>query len=65
VLIVESAWKVIWMVAIGVPHHVAGDITGQLESLYFNVSLGVVILAVVPWDHVWRRYVLAPAEEWH
>lgn len=63
-LILESAWKVIWLAAVAVPHLIRGDMTAQMSSVLWSVSLVVVILAVTPWDYVWKRYVMAPGDSW-
>jgi hypothetical protein len=66
VLVFESLWKLIWLAAVGIPHLVAGDMDQdpQLKSVFFNVSLVAIILAVTPWDYVWKRYVRAPGARW-
>ena len=64
VLVFESLWKLIWLAAVGIPHLVAGDMDAQLSSVFFSVSLVVIILAVTPWDYVWKRYVRAPGAQW-
>ena len=64
VLVLESLWKLIWLAAVAVPHLLAGDVDTQLGSMLFSMSFVVVILAVTPWDHVWRRYVRAPGSPW-
>jgi hypothetical protein len=63
-LVFESLWKLIWLAAVGVPHLMAGDMDPQLSSVFFSVSLVVIILAVTPWDYVWKRYVSAPGAPW-
>jgi hypothetical protein len=63
-LVFESLWKLIWLAAVGVPHLLAGDMDAQLRSTLFSVSLVVIILAVTPWDYVWKRYVRAPGAQW-
>jgi hypothetical protein len=64
VLLFEAAWKVLWLVTIGLPHLVAGDVSAELGRTLFSVSLMAVVLAVVPWDHVWRQYVTSPGDPW-
>lgn len=64
VLIFESAWKLIWLAAVALPHLTAGDMDADMSRVLSSVSLVVVILAVTPWDHVWRRYVAAPGDPW-
>ena len=63
-LMFESMWKVIWLGVVGIPYLLAGDMNAQLDRILFSVSLVVVILAVTPWDYVWKRYVRAPGDAW-
>lgn len=63
-LIFESAWKLIWLAAVAVPHLINGDMSAEMSSLLFSVSFVAVILAVTPWDYVWRRYVTAAGDPW-
>ena len=63
-LVFESAWKLIWLGAVAVPHIVSGDMSDQMSSVLASVSLVVVIVAVTPWDHVWNRFVTAPGDPW-
>ena len=64
VLMFESAWKLIWLAAVGIPHLLAGDMDAEMRSVLFNVSFVVVVLAVTPWDYAWKRYVRAPGDPW-
>lgn len=64
VLVFESLWKLIWLAAVGIPHLRADDMDADMRSVFFNVSFVVVILAVTPWDYVWKRYVSAPGAPW-
>jgi hypothetical protein len=63
-LVFESAWKLIWLVAVAVPHLVSGDMSAQMSSVLVSVSVVVVVIAVTPWDHVWKRFVTAPGDPW-
>lgn len=63
-LIFESAWKLIWLAAVAIPHLRAGDMSDEMSGVLFNVSLVVVILAVTPWDYAWRRYIKEPGDPW-
>jgi hypothetical protein len=63
-LIFESAWKLIWLAVVAVPHLVAGDMSAELDRLLSSVSVVVVILAVTPWDYAWKTYVRAPGDPW-
>jgi hypothetical protein len=64
VLLFESAWKLIWLTAVALPlwsTHRMDPVTRQLAG---ECLLVVVILAVIPWRHVMRRYVLARGDRW-
>ena len=62
ILVFESAWKVLWLATVAVPHLIAQDLDGPGEKLLSSILWVVIPLAVTPWDHVWRTYVTAPAE---
>jgi hypothetical protein len=63
-LVFESLWKLIWLAAVAAPHLASGDMSSQMSSVLFSSSLVVVILAVTPWDYVWKRYVRSPGDPW-
>ena len=64
VLVFESLWKLIWLGVVGSPHLMAGDMDAQMSDMLFSVSVVVIILAVTPWDYVWKQYVRAPGAPW-
>lgn len=63
-LLFESAWKVLWLGFVALPTAAAGDLDTATRDVVVNCSLVVIILAVIPWGHVWRRYVRAPGDPW-
>jgi hypothetical protein len=63
-LVFETAWKLIWLAAVALPHLLAGDMAAETSRVLSSVSVVVVIIAVTPWDYVWRRYAAAPGEGW-
>lgn len=63
-LVLESMWKVIWVAAVAVPNLASGDMSAQMSSVLSSVSIGIVILAVTPWDYVWKRFVRTPGDPW-
>lgn len=64
ILVLESLWKLIWMGAVGVPHLVAGGMTTEMSTVFSSILVGVIVIAVTPWDYVWKRYVTAPGDPW-
>ncbi|MGD9933044.1 MAG: hypothetical protein AB7T37_04925 [Dehalococcoidia bacterium] len=63
-LVFESVWKLVWLTAVAIPNLIAGDLSDEMRGVLFNVLLVVVILAVTPWDYVWKYYVRAPGDPW-
>ena len=57
VLLFESTWKLLWLAVVALPRSIAGDLDAATTEVAVNCSLVVVILAVVPWRHVWTQYV--------
>lgn len=65
VLLFELVWKLIWMVAYGVPQWSAGELPTTFGEDFVNIGAGVILMPlVIPWGYVWRQYVKAPAERW-
>jgi hypothetical protein len=64
ILMFEVAWKVLWLALVAVPHLIANDLDGATESLLFSILFVVPVIAVTPWDFVWRRFVRTPGERW-
>jgi hypothetical protein len=63
-LVLESVWKSIWLAAVAVPHLIADDMSTEMDSVLSSVALVVVIVAVTPWDFVWKRYVRSQGDPW-
>jgi len=64
-LMFELTWKVIWLLAIGRPLWLAGAVTPAVHETTVAVAVGVLLmLLVLPWCHMWRSYVVGPAERW-
>jgi|SRR5947199_770111 len=64
ILLFEVTWKVIWIAAVALPHLVSADLDAATGAVLFNCSFVVVIIAVIPWGYVWRRYVRTPGDAW-
>ena len=63
-LLFEAGWKLLWLALVALPRAISGDLDAATTDVLVNCSLVVVILAVVPWGHVWRTYVRAPGDRW-
>lgn len=63
-LLFELTWKAIWLVAFALPRWLDGTLDGGMRSTVFDTSLGVVLIVVIPWRHVWTNYVAKPGDPW-
>lgn len=63
-LMFEFAWKLIWMVAYGLPQWSAGQYPPTFAEDSFNIAFGAVLLLVIPWGYAWRHYVKRPSARW-
>jgi hypothetical protein len=65
-LMLEFAWKAIWMIAYGLPQWSAGQLPPTFAEDMFNIGVGVILMPlVIPWPYVWRRYVTRSGARWH
>jgi hypothetical protein len=64
ILLFEVIWKAIWIGAVAVPHLISNDLDSETGDVLFSCYFVVVILAVIPWRHVWARYVRTPGDAW-
>lgn len=64
-LMFEFVWKTTWLLDFGLAQWFSGQRPPTFADDFFAISLGVVLMPlVIPWGHVWRRYVRQPAERW-
>ena len=65
-LMFEFAWKLLWLLVFGLPQWMSGQgPAATFAEDWFNILFGVVLMPlVIPWPHVWRRFVKAPGERW-
>ena len=64
-LLFELAWKVIWVLAFGVPAWRAGQLDAYGSETLVNCLMGVILVPLVlPWKYVFQRYLRASAEPW-
>jgi hypothetical protein len=64
ILLFESAWKVLWLSMVALPQAVQGDLDGATRDVAVTSALVVVVLAVIPWRHVWRTFVEEAGDPW-
>jgi hypothetical protein len=64
VLMFEFAWKLIWMIAYGLPQWSTGQQPPTFADDFFNIGFGAILLLVIPWGYVWRHYVKQPGARW-
>lgn len=60
----EMTWKALWLLRVALPAALGGGLDEDVIATAFECAIAVLIVAVVPWDHVWRAYVRAPGEPW-
>jgi hypothetical protein len=64
-LMFEFAWKVIWVLAYGLPLWSAGQLTPVTSEDLTNTLVGVILMPlVIPWGYFWRRYIKQPGARW-
>ena len=63
-LMFELVWKLIWMIAYGLPQWSAGQYPPTFAEDSFNIAFGGILLLVIPWGYVWRRFVKRPGSRW-
>ena len=64
-LFFEFVWKLLWMLAYGLPQWTSGQRPPTFADDFFNIALGVILVPLVlPWSWLWRHYVRGPAECW-
>jgi hypothetical protein len=64
ILLFEVGWKLTWLGVVALPLWLDGNLTGSTREQTAKVLWVVIIIAVVPWRHVVRQYVLARGERW-
>ena len=60
----EITWKAIWLLRIALPLWRDDRLDADATQTAIECLMAVLIVAVIPWDHVWRHYVRPPGERW-
>ena len=65
IFLFEFVWKMIWLLAFGLPQWLAGTGSPRLREDLINIGLfPIVVGLIIPWGYVWRHYVREPSERW-
>ncbi len=65
ILLFETVWKTIWLLAFGLPQYWSGIGSPKLgEDLWSIGAFPFVCAIVIPWGYVWRHYVKAAGDRW-
>jgi hypothetical protein len=64
VLLFEIIWKLLWIGVVAIPRALEDRLDDAATTVLVNCTFVVVVIAVVPWAHVWRSYGRAGAEPW-
>lgn len=64
-LFFELLWKVVWVLAYGLPLWRAGQLTPGMAATLSDCLPGIVLIPIVlPWGYVIRHYVRAGGDRW-
>ena len=63
-LMFELVWKLIWMIAYGLPQWSSGQQPPTFAEDFVNIGTGAILLFVIPWGYAWRHYVKRPGARW-
>jgi hypothetical protein len=64
ILLFEAAWKLLWLGFVALPPLLDGKLDGAIRHQVGEVLWVVIVLAVIPWRHVFTRYVMAAGDPW-
>jgi hypothetical protein len=64
ILLFEVAWKLLWLGIVALPLWLDNQLEGTTREQAAAVLWVGIIIAVIPWRHVLRTYVLTRGEPW-
>jgi hypothetical protein len=65
VLLFELVWKVLWLLASGIPAWRGPGLDDYAFALFVPcIAAAIVVPVIIPWDVVYRLYIRAPADPW-
>ncbi len=63
-MLFEVAWKVIWLITVGLPLWHAGPLDAQTAEVFKAIATVVVFPFVIPWRYVIAQYLKGPGDRW-
>jgi hypothetical protein len=63
-LFFELTWKVIWLARIALPQWSASTLDEDTTQTLYECAAVIVLLPLIPWDHVYRAYLATPGDPW-
>jgi hypothetical protein len=64
ILLFEVGWKALWLGVVALPLWLDGNLTGAMWENTIKVLWVIIVVAVIPWRHAFRQFVLARGERW-
>jgi len=65
IMLFEFAWKVLWMVFIGLPLWADGQLDADNAETFKAVLVTLVLVPIaLPWRYIWVNYVKRPGDRW-
>lgn len=64
VLLFEAAWKLIWLAVVALPLWTTQQMDAATREMTSEILWVVIVLAVIPWRHVFTQYVTKHGDRW-
>ena len=64
ILLFEVGWKLTWLGVVALPLWLNGDLNGATREQTTMVLWVLIVIAVIPWRHTFRQFVLARGDRW-
>jgi hypothetical protein len=64
ILLFEVTWKLLWLGIVFLPQWTNHELDSATRTQASAIAWVVLIIAVIPWRHVFNQYVTAPADPW-
>lgn len=64
ILLFEVGWKLLWLGTVALPLWLDGDLSGATREQVVKILWASVVIAVIPWRHVFRQFILVRGDRW-